>query len=173
MSDGSIILWDVASNAEIKTIGDREIGHLNYISGLDWSLDGAQIVTASRDTTAILWDVEAGEPIHHYELSDDSVGVNGGTEKPQKAKLEILSHLQTIRVEGNHMESGISPRIGRQCLVARVDQRAVERRLKTHELLQEIRALPDLKQIVPVFTTAPTAAAKHRQADEEWNDKPV
>jgi WD40 repeat protein len=77
LSDGRITLWDVASDAEIKTIGDRDIGHLNYVSGLDWSPDGTQIVTSSRDTTVILWDVETGEPIHHYELSEDSVGVNG------------------------------------------------------------------------------------------------
>jgi WD40 repeat protein len=67
---GRIVLWDTASNTEIKTIGSRDAGHLNYVSGLDWSPDGTQIVTSSADTTVIFWDVEGGEPLQHYQPSD-------------------------------------------------------------------------------------------------------
>ena len=47
-------------------------GHSDYIEGITFSSDGKQLASISRDKTARLWDVEAGEQIAELPLAPPS-----------------------------------------------------------------------------------------------------
>jgi len=57
-ADGSIRLWDVASNSVVSTFN----GHKRAITALAFDDTGTRLASGSQDTDLILWDVigEAG-----------------------------------------------------------------------------------------------------------------
>lgn len=61
-ADGAVILWDVATGAEIR----RFTGHASQCRGVAFSPDGSQVVTGSDDRTIRLWDVETGAEIRRF-----------------------------------------------------------------------------------------------------------
>src|SRR5262249_1664220 len=51
------ILWDAQTGQQRRTYR----GHAEDVQAVAFSPDGRQVLTASRDRTAILWDTETGE----------------------------------------------------------------------------------------------------------------
>jgi WD40 repeat protein/Tfp pilus assembly protein PilF len=68
--DNTLRLWDVAAGAQI---GQRLIGHSNFVTSAIFSADGKRVVTTSHDHTARIWDARTGAPLgnpllHPYEV---------------------------------------------------------------------------------------------------------
>jgi WD40 repeat protein len=64
---GYVKIWDI-TNGEIIA----QYRHDNYVSSIDFSPDGKQIISGSRDGTIIIWDVENWEESNRitYDLSN-------------------------------------------------------------------------------------------------------
>lgn len=61
--DAQLKLWNIAGYAEIRTLKGRVLAqHVDAILDVSFSQDGKRLVTASRDKTAISWDVSTGKP---------------------------------------------------------------------------------------------------------------
>jgi WD40 repeat protein len=58
--DGNLILWDLASQSEIR----RLEGHTDFVYDLAFSSDGKTALSGSGDHQVILWDLETGREIH-------------------------------------------------------------------------------------------------------------
>ena len=77
-------LWDVASNAEVRSFQ----GHTALVTHLVVSADGKRIVSGSFDRTARLWDVDTGRELARFDngnivyaitfLRDDAILVASG-----------------------------------------------------------------------------------------------
>ena len=60
--DANLKLWNIADYAEIRTLKGRVLAqHVDAILDVSFSKDGKQLVTASRDKTAISWSVATGK----------------------------------------------------------------------------------------------------------------
>jgi WD40 repeat protein len=57
-------LWDAATG---QLIGKALRGHDDFVFTAAFSPDGKHVVTASRDTTARVWDVETGLRLRGHE----------------------------------------------------------------------------------------------------------
>lgn len=61
--DAQLKLWNIAGYAEIRTLKGRVLAeHVDAVLDVSFSKDGKRLVTASRDKTAISWDVSTGKP---------------------------------------------------------------------------------------------------------------
>ncbi|QDV51132.1 protein kinase domain-containing protein [Gimesia fumaroli] len=61
--DARLKLWNIADYEEIRTLKGRVLAkHVDAILDVSFSKDGTQLVTASRDKTAISWNVATGKP---------------------------------------------------------------------------------------------------------------
>ncbi|QDT97379.1 protein kinase domain-containing protein [Gimesia aquarii] len=60
--DAHLKLWNIAGYEEIRTLKGRVLAHhVDAILDVSFSKDGKQLVTASRDKTAISWNVSTGK----------------------------------------------------------------------------------------------------------------
>jgi WD40 repeat protein/serine/threonine protein kinase/ABC-type sugar transport system substrate-binding protein len=68
--DGSMILWDAATGETLRVFPpdnpdtDAVEGHSDSLTSVALSADGTRALSASRDRTALLWDVATGRIIH-------------------------------------------------------------------------------------------------------------
>ncbi|XP_018026808.2 eukaryotic translation initiation factor 3 subunit I [Hyalella azteca] len=61
--DGAIVKWDVRTGKNL----DRRCEHSGQIDDMQLNHDGSLLITASKDTTARLWDLETFEPMKKYK----------------------------------------------------------------------------------------------------------
>lgn len=66
---GDLRLFDTADWKLIHSLG----GHLDTVSGVSFSPDGAKLASASFDKTVRLWDVKTGKVLHSYTGHSDFV----------------------------------------------------------------------------------------------------
>jgi WD40 repeat protein/class 3 adenylate cyclase len=64
--DGSLILWDVAAEAEIHRLD----GHTDLVRTVVFSPDGRTALSGSSDRSVIWWDLETGQEIRRLEGHD-------------------------------------------------------------------------------------------------------
>ncbi|MCI0331620.1 MAG: protein kinase [Planctomycetes bacterium] len=66
--DQHVRVWDLAGYQEVRVLHATVFaGHEDAVLSARFSRDGKQIVTASRDRTASLWDAASGRPLHRFE----------------------------------------------------------------------------------------------------------
>lgn len=74
--DGKVFLYDGTSSDLVGEIGSP--AHSGGVYGVGWSPDGKQLLTASGDKTAKLWDVETRQVVSEFVLGstveDQQVG---------------------------------------------------------------------------------------------------
>jgi WD40 repeat protein len=66
-TDGTIQLYDPASEQVVAAFGDRDTGHRSAVNRLGWSPDGTQIVSAGLDNNIVVWDVAAQAPLARFD----------------------------------------------------------------------------------------------------------
>ena len=75
MTNASVMLWDSDAGLEVKTLE----GHTGWVEDLDWSPDGKQLVSYSKNEV-IVWDIETGTLIEM--ISGHSVPQGGVSFSP-------------------------------------------------------------------------------------------
>ena len=58
-TQGEVVLWDAATGQEMA----RFSGHTAFVSSIAFSPDGTKLASSGYDTSIVLWDVEARQPI--------------------------------------------------------------------------------------------------------------
>jgi WD40 repeat protein len=70
-SDSKIVLWDGKSGDKVKVIDSKSDAHKGSIFSFSWSPDGKQILTASGDKTAKVWNIEDGACVATFNLGNE------------------------------------------------------------------------------------------------------
>jgi WD40 repeat protein len=65
--DGGVAIWDL----DAKQCSHRLEGHADTVTFSAFSPDGSKLLTASQDSSCILWDVAGGEIIHQLVVPPD------------------------------------------------------------------------------------------------------
>lgn len=75
--DGKVFIYDGTSSELVGEVGSP--AHSGGVYGVSWSPDGKQLLTASGDKTAKLWDVETRQMVSEFVLGtnvdDQQVGL--------------------------------------------------------------------------------------------------
>lgn len=66
--DGKVFLYDGSSSDLVGEVGSP--AHGGGVYGVAWSPDGKQLLTASGDKTAKLWDVETRQVVSEFVLGN-------------------------------------------------------------------------------------------------------
>ncbi|MBI1918107.1 MAG: WD40 repeat domain-containing protein [Planctomycetes bacterium] len=153
---GEVIrLWDVFTGREIH----RFVGHRGGVMALAFSPDGKQLASAGKDTTALLWDVQAVRKAMRLErtkhlqeelraLWTDLGGTDAGKAFRAVGKM-VGDPAQSIPFLKRHLrpvESVDAERLG--LLLADLDSKIFARREKAQTELEQMgaRAEPALQQ---------------------------
>lgn len=67
--DGTIKLWDMASDEVVKTLS----GHINTVNSVAFNFDGSLLASGSEDKTIKLWDVASGKELQTLTEHEDFV----------------------------------------------------------------------------------------------------
>jgi WD40 repeat protein/serine/threonine protein kinase len=101
--DQSIRLWNVEGYQEVRVlratplIGNRQTKHEDAVLSARFSRDGKNIVTASRDRTAIMWDVKNGQPVRRFAEGHEFL-VSGAVFFPDGAHLATGAGDNSVRI---------------------------------------------------------------------------
>jgi len=98
--DAVIILWDVATGAQIRTLD----GHKLAVISLAFSHDGETVASGSWDDTVRLWNVATGEELHKQSVTADVTEIvfssDGGSLETNIGQLDLgtasLAHLDSV-----------------------------------------------------------------------------
>lgn len=63
-SDSTLMLWDIGTGKEIRTLR----GHASLVLSVAFSPDGRYAVSGSDDNTLKLWEIESGKEIKSFEV---------------------------------------------------------------------------------------------------------
>ncbi|XP_066137857.1 actin-interacting protein 1 [Euwallacea fornicatus] len=66
--DGKVFLYDGTTSDLVGEVGSP--AHAGGVYGISWSPDGKQLLTASGDKTAKLWDVETRQVVSEFKLGN-------------------------------------------------------------------------------------------------------
>jgi WD40 repeat protein len=85
-------VWDAIKAEELLTF----TGHEGQANSVDWSPDGAAILSAGVDGTARIWDAETGD--EHLTLSGHTAGVNDAVWSPEGHRIVTAAADGTVKV---------------------------------------------------------------------------
>jgi WD40 repeat protein len=76
--DSTVTLWNVETQEIVRCLQkwgqrDASVGHTSAVNELVMTKDGTHVITASKDATLRVWDVQTGECLHVLEEHMDSV----------------------------------------------------------------------------------------------------
>jgi WD40 repeat protein len=91
-ADGSIRIWDVATEQQVDTI----LGHRGFVFGLAMSPDGRTLASGGADGTVRVWDV--GSAQETLCLVDCKARVNAVAFSPDGRTLAAADHVGTITI---------------------------------------------------------------------------
>ena len=85
-----MVLWDVETGAQVHRFEQRGIGperfygHTDIVDDVTFSPDARYALSAGRDETIILWDIEDGSEVRRFEryqpeIAGIAVGPDGST----------------------------------------------------------------------------------------------
>jgi WD40 repeat protein len=89
--DGKVFIYDGISSDLVGEVGSP--AHSGGVYGVSWSPDGKQLLTASGDKTAKLWDVETRQVVSEFVLGST-------VEDQQVSCLWQNEHLLTVSLSG-------------------------------------------------------------------------
>jgi WD40 repeat protein len=89
--DGKVFIYDGTSSDLVGEVGSP--AHSGGVYGVSWSPDGKQLLTASGDKTAKLWDVETRQVVSEFVLGST-------VEDQQVSCLWQNEHLLTVSLSG-------------------------------------------------------------------------
>lgn len=88
-TDGQISLFSLPDWRKLRDFP----GHTDAVYSVEFSHDGARLVTVSRDVTSRIWDVERGQELSHIKL--DNPGVGAATFSPDGKQAATCTWLMT------------------------------------------------------------------------------
>lgn len=70
--DTTLTIWDVQTNRTLRSFGqigniNPDLGHTDWVVEVDFTSDGAQILSSSYDGRVLRWDVNSGEIVQEYD----------------------------------------------------------------------------------------------------------
>ncbi len=80
------------NNAPVLTVSE----HVNRLTGVTWSPDGALLLTTSRDRSSIAWDARTGVAL--YTLSGHTASVNDAAWSPDGTQILTIGDDQQVRL---------------------------------------------------------------------------
>lgn len=92
-SDGKGFFYDGKSGEKLGELGDANNAHAGGIMSASWSADGSQLLTASADKTAKLWDVSRNTVVSTFTFGDS-------VDDQQLGTLWQGNHLLTVSLSG-------------------------------------------------------------------------
>lgn len=69
-----VIIWAVALMSVSNNSSQQVVGHSDAVRAAAFSPDSHQVVTASKDTTAIIWNISTCEPLHILQGHEQPIG---------------------------------------------------------------------------------------------------
>jgi WD40 repeat protein len=85
-------VWDASKEEELLTF----TGHEGQVYSVDWSPDGATILSAGADGTARIWDAETGD--ERLTLSGHTAGLNDAVWSPRGDRIVTAAADGTVKV---------------------------------------------------------------------------
>lgn len=96
--DGRVKFWDIDGYEESRVLRGYVLdGHLDAILGASFSRDGQQVVTASRDRSAMTWELESGKQLLTLR-EGHSFTTSVGLFFPDRKKLLTSAVDNTVRI---------------------------------------------------------------------------
>ncbi|KAI9099792.1 nitrous oxide reductase [Phlyctochytrium arcticum] len=95
-SDGKLFLYDGKEGTKIADLSTAEASHSGSIFSVSWSPDGKNLLTASADMTAKIWDVAAQKVVQTWEFAK--------TPTPEEQQVGTLwqgDHLLSLSLSGD------------------------------------------------------------------------
>ncbi len=90
--DGSLALWDI----QRKVILRQWQAHESAVTGVEWSSEGREVVSASEDYSLKVWDMESSAIEPHTVLRGHSKGVRSVSWSPDSQKIVSASGDRTL-----------------------------------------------------------------------------
>ncbi|MGD9092100.1 MAG: ABC transporter permease subunit, partial [Anaerolineales bacterium] len=115
VDDGTIRLWDIKNDWEMQSLA----GHSGAVTSVDFTPDGATLISAGSDGTLRIWDVSSRQVVNFQEISDKPL--NQASMALDGSLLATIGEdgiVRVFEVESGQMIQSIGPTEGTKLAVA-------------------------------------------------------